>query len=115
MQNKDKTGIICDICKAESIYKFTYYSYDLKDNIDRQSAISQNPIKSLDVCTECYNKHTLAIIKNYRPNQLRCELTGSLSSKYYYCIVTKVTVDVERNIVQSEDMIIEFVIAADSL
>lgn len=101
MQNKDKNGIICDICKTEYNKDFIYYSFDFrKIRVDTyrpeiRSMLCERIVKSLDYCENCCEKVKDTILLYYKPTGTYCELTGKeLSGKYnlYYCTVDMIIV-----------------------
>lgn len=102
MQNTNKDGIICDICKIEYTKSFTYYSFDIrKIRVDTnrpeiRSMLLERIIKSIDYCENCCEKIKDIIIANYKPTGAYCEISNMpLSGKYnlYYCVVDMITVN----------------------
>lgn len=113
MQLSDRSGIACDSCGIVCKDDFVYYSFDFhnvhvynnqRPSID--SIIRSEVVKSLDICTSCFDSIKDAVIKNYsktmtprRTNIANmftvCEITGvklSGNYEYYYCVVSKVNV-----------------------
>jgi hypothetical protein len=105
MQLSDKSGIKCDKCGMEFRQDFNYYNFDFKKYVNTQvnlqtlSRLSTN--KSLDICTECFEKISHLIVTNYQTYQRtkvqKCELTGTqLARDLYHVEVQKVEVNINN-------------------
>ena len=80
MVNKDKTGIICDLCTQQLVFVFTYYSAEFIKialiNGVRQGEAEK--IKGFDWCNSCLDKIKNLAIMNYRASRLvSCDICGS--------------------------------------
>jgi hypothetical protein len=114
MQNANRSGIICDLCALELIDDFKYYSYDFRmanvfDGMrPARSVVLRNDVtKSIDVCTQCHNKITHNIVKNYttatqkkiNPKSVLCDFSGNLLSGtyvYYLVSITELKVVIDK-------------------
>jgi len=111
MQLKDKSGIACDKCGTSYQYDFKYYSFDLRqvDVYDNRKPplehiLTYQPIFSLDICQNCFEKYKSIILDNYAKRMspkvkkhigTTCEITDKkLSGTYSYYYVTVTLVDV---------------------
>lgn len=109
MQLQDKSGIGCDRCGLACKQDFTYYNFDFR-KIDVYGTkpslfniIRLPVIKSLDICTDCFDKISRTVIENYKTYQqtsiVRCEISGQdigAEKTYYFVDVQRAEVNTSR-------------------
>ena len=103
-------GVRCDRCGSTERQDFTYYSYDFRELIVRETILPkpnfrQAAIFSMDICTKCMGEIGELVKKKYKPfpimpdrrcpKGIHCDLTDTKIIRkgiIYHCHIIKISV-----------------------